>query len=57
MVNITMKQPYGVTAGIIPWNATSIQFCTKMSAALAAGNAIIIKVCLAISAIKVDDGL
>ncbi|KAK7541558.1 aldehyde dehydrogenase [Phyllosticta citricarpa] len=43
MVGMTLLQPYGVAAGIIPWNAPMIFFSSKAAPALACGNAIIIK--------------
>ncbi|KAM0752581.1 aldehyde dehydrogenase [Meredithblackwellia eburnea MCA 4105] len=43
MLNITLKQPLGVVAGVIPWNVSTIQFCTKLCSGIAPGNAIIIK--------------
>lgn len=43
MMNLTLKQPYGVVAAIIPWNVSLIMFAMKAAAALAVGNAIIIK--------------
>ncbi|KAL7905194.1 aldehyde dehydrogenase family domain-containing protein [Trichoderma velutinum] len=42
-VNITLKQPVGVVAAIIPWNAPLIFFCKKLAPALAAGNAVVLK--------------
>jgi len=42
-LNFTVKQPYGVTCGIIPWNVPIIMFLFKIGPATAAGNAIIIK--------------
>ncbi|KAL1387894.1 aldehyde dehydrogenase domain-containing protein [Phyllosticta capitalensis] len=43
MVGMTLLQPYGVAAGIIPWNAPVIFFSSKAAPALACGNAVIIK--------------
>ncbi|KAK8164771.1 aldehyde dehydrogenase [Phyllosticta citrichinensis] len=43
MVGMTLLQPYGVAAGIIPWNAPMIFFSSKAAPALACGNSIIIK--------------
>jgi len=40
---MTMKTPYGVCAGIVPWNFPTVMFVLKMAPAIAAGNAIIIK--------------
>ena len=42
-LNYTLNQPYGVTAGILPWNGPLITFLTKVLPAVGAGNAIIIK--------------
>lgn len=42
-INITLKQPVGVVAAIIPWNAPLIFFCKKVAPALAAGNAVVLK--------------
>jgi aldehyde dehydrogenase (NAD+) len=39
----TLRQPFGVAAGIIPWNAPTIIFMNKVGAALAAGNTIVVK--------------
>ncbi len=36
-------QPYGVVGGIIPWNGPAMGLCVKVAAALAAGNAIVLK--------------
>lgn len=43
ILQYTLRQPYGLTAGIIPFNAPLISFAMKVAPALAAGNAIIIK--------------
>ncbi|OBT38687.1 hypothetical protein VE00_10839 [Pseudogymnoascus sp. WSF 3629] len=42
-VNITLKQPVGVVAAIIPWNAPLVFFCKKLAPALAAGNTVVLK--------------
>ncbi|KAJ5562500.1 hypothetical protein N7535_003048 [Penicillium sp. DV-2018c] len=42
-VNMTFKQPFGVVAAIIPWNAPVMFLVDKMAPALAAGNTIVIK--------------
>lgn len=42
-MNITLKQPVGVVAAIIPWNAPLIFFCKKLAPALAAGNTVVLK--------------
>ncbi|XP_061377522.1 aldehyde dehydrogenase 1A1-like [Danaus plexippus] len=39
----TLKQPVGVCAIIIPWNAPVLFFCSKVSAALAAGCTVVVK--------------
>lgn len=43
MVNVVIKQPYGVVAGIIPWNFTAMMFVWKVGPAIGAGNSIIMK--------------
>jgi aldehyde dehydrogenase (NAD+) len=40
---MTLKQPFGVVAAIIPWNVPVYFFINKMGPALAAGNTIVIK--------------
>lgn len=42
-LNMTLRQPFGVVAGIIPWNAPVIFFLWKAGAALATGNTVVIK--------------
>ncbi|WVW85891.1 hypothetical protein I302_107929 [Kwoniella bestiolae CBS 10118] len=42
-INVSIKQPFGVTVGIIPWNFPLGSFAFKAAPAVAAGNAIIIK--------------
>lgn len=42
-INITLKQPVGVVAAIIPWNAPLVFLCKKLAPALAAGNAVVLK--------------
>lgn len=39
----TQYEPYGVVGVIIPWNAPLAMFFAKVSAALAAGNAVVVK--------------
>ncbi len=39
----TMYEPYGVVAGILPWNYPLVNVAMKVAPALAAGNAIVIK--------------
>lgn len=43
MITFTLKQPFGVVAGMIPWNVSLIMFAMKVAPAIAAGNCIIIK--------------
>ncbi|KAI1335977.1 aldehyde dehydrogenase domain-containing protein [Xylariaceae sp. FL0016] len=42
-MNISLKQPYGVCAAIIPWNAPLVFYSKKLAPALAAGNTVILK--------------
>ncbi|KAH8824522.1 aldehyde dehydrogenase domain-containing protein [Flagelloscypha sp. PMI_526] len=42
-LNYVLRESFGVTAGIIPWNVPMIMFASKVGPAVAAGNAIIIK--------------
>ncbi|KAF9887944.1 hypothetical protein FE257_009466 [Aspergillus nanangensis] len=42
-VNMTLRQPYGVVAVIIPWNVPVYFFINKMAPAIAAGNTVVIK--------------
>ncbi|KDR84659.1 hypothetical protein GALMADRAFT_151449 [Galerina marginata CBS 339.88] len=42
-LGMEIRQPYGVTAGITPWNAPLVMVTMKVGPALAAGNASIIK--------------
>ncbi|AOV07437.1 aldehyde dehydrogenase family protein [Sporosarcina ureilytica] len=39
----TLRKPYGVVVGILPWNAPLFTFTIKAAYALAAGNTVIIK--------------
>ena len=39
----TMRKPYGVVVGILPWNAPLFTFTIKAAYALAAGNTIVLK--------------
>ncbi|KAH7002479.1 aldehyde dehydrogenase domain-containing protein [Ilyonectria destructans] len=43
MITFTLKQPFGVVAGILPWNVSLIMFAMKTAPALATGNCVIIK--------------
>jgi aldehyde dehydrogenase (NAD+) len=40
---LTLREPYGVVGGIIPWNAPGPMFVTDVGPAIAAGNTIVIK--------------
>jgi aldehyde dehydrogenase (NAD+) len=42
-VNMTMRQPYGVVAAIIPWNVPILFLAGKAAPALIAGNTIVVK--------------
>jgi len=42
-VNMTMRQPYGVAAAIIPWNVPLVFLAAKAAPALIAGNTVVIK--------------
>lgn len=42
-IQFTMYEPFGVVAGILPWNYPLVNVAMKVAPALAAGNAIIIK--------------
>lgn len=42
-LNMTLRQPYGVAACIIPWNVPLLFFATKSAPALIAGNTVIVK--------------
>jgi aldehyde dehydrogenase (NAD+) len=41
--NITLKQPFGVVAVIIPWNVPLVFLSGKVAPALAAGNTVVLK--------------
>ncbi|KAH8814892.1 aldehyde dehydrogenase [Xylogone sp. PMI_703] len=43
IVAMTLRQPYGVVAGIIPWNAPLIFFANKVAPALITGNTVVLK--------------
>lgn len=51
-LGITLREPLGVCAQIIPWNAPMLMMSSKIAPALAAGNAIVLKpaetVCLSV---------
>ncbi|GAA5853903.1 hypothetical protein JCM8547_008151, partial [Rhodosporidiobolus lusitaniae] len=42
-VSFTLRQPFGVTAGILPFNVPYMMLTNKLGPAVAAGNAIILK--------------
>ncbi|KAL4969093.1 Aldehyde/histidinol dehydrogenase [Aspergillus stella-maris] len=42
-LNLSLRQPYGVTGAIIPWNVPLIMLCFKVGPALTAGNTLIVK--------------
>lgn len=41
--SLTVREPYGVVAGIAPWNAPLYLAALKLAPALAAGNAVVLK--------------
>lgn len=41
--HLTLHEPYGVVAGILPWNYPLVNVAMKVAPALAAGNAIVLK--------------
>lgn len=43
MLAMTLRQPYGVAAAIIPWNGPIIFFGMKVAPMLAAGNTVVLK--------------
>ncbi|KAK5118458.1 hypothetical protein LTR62_002972 [Meristemomyces frigidus] len=42
-MNMSLRQPYGVVAIIIPWNAPLVFFSKKIAPAVAAGNTVVVK--------------
>ncbi|TVY82141.1 Aldehyde dehydrogenase [Lachnellula suecica] len=42
-VSMTLRQPYGVVAAIIPWNVPLIMLANKIAPALAVGNTVVLK--------------
>jgi aldehyde dehydrogenase (NAD+) len=42
-INMTLRQPIGVVAAIIPWNLPVLMFAHKVGSALAAGCTIVLK--------------
>ena len=43
LYNYSIREPYGVVAGIVPWNYPFLNSCIKLAPALAAGNACVLK--------------
>lgn len=43
MLAMTLRQPYGVAAAIIPWNAPAAFFGSKTAPMIAAGNCVVLK--------------
>jgi acyl-CoA reductase-like NAD-dependent aldehyde dehydrogenase len=43
LFNFTLREPYGVVAGIVPWNYPFLNSCIKLAPALAAGNTVVLK--------------
>ncbi len=42
-LSLVLKEPYGVVAGIVPWNYPILLLMWKIAPALAAGNAVVVK--------------
>ncbi|KAM0428125.1 hypothetical protein ACHAPT_007025 [Fusarium lateritium] len=42
-INMTLRQPFGVVAAIIPWNVPVYVFINKVAPAIAAGNTVVLK--------------
>lgn len=42
-VSISLRQPFGVVAAIIPWNVPLVAFSGKVAPAVAAGNTMVLK--------------
>lgn len=42
-LNMSVRQPFGVVAIIIPWNAPLVFFSKKVAPAIAAGNCVVVK--------------
>lgn len=42
-VNLSFRQPFRVTAGIVPWNGPSFVLCNEIGPALVAGNTMVLK--------------
>jgi aldehyde dehydrogenase (NAD+) len=43
VLGMTLREPYGVVGVIIPWNAPGPMFASEVGAAVAAGNAVVVK--------------
>lgn len=43
MFTFSIREPYGVVAGIVPWNYPLLNSCIKLVPALAAGNTVVLK--------------
>ncbi len=43
LFNYSLREPYGVVAGIVPWNYPFLNACIKLAPALAAGNTVVLK--------------
>jgi betaine-aldehyde dehydrogenase len=43
LFNYSLREPYGVVAGIVPWNYPFLNSCIKLAPALAAGNTMVLK--------------
>ncbi len=43
LYNYAVREPYGVVAGIVPWNYPFLNACIKLAPALAAGNTVVLK--------------
>ena len=42
-INMVLRQPFGVVAGIIPWNVPLIMLANKLAPALIVGNTVVLK--------------
>ncbi len=42
-VNLSFRQPYGVTGAIVPWNGPIFMLCNKIGPGLVAGNTMVLK--------------
>jgi aldehyde dehydrogenase (NAD+) len=42
-LNLVLHQPFGVVGAIIPWNVPIVMFASKVGAALATGNTVVLK--------------